>query len=135
MVTAFPVLTALGLTDHELTALRQQGFVSRELRAGGRSYAKLRYRFDGRQRAKYLGSNEAFVRQVERELGRLQGNHRLDRLLGCLTREANQVLRSIKPRVEPVLNEQGYEFHGRAVRRPRGHNRECAERRIENGRE
>lgn len=122
MVTAPPAIAALGLSVEEIAALRHQGFVCREERDRGRAYGKLRYRVHGKQHVKYLGKDDAFVRQVEQELSELQAPNQLNRTLGRLTREANQVLRSVKPRVESVLNDQGYVFHGRAVRKPRADN-------------
>jgi len=114
-----PAIASLGMSAEEIAALRHRGFVCRERRSGGLAYGKLRYRVRGKQRVKYLGKNEAFLRQVEEELLQLQAHNRLDRTLRHLTNEANRVLHSLKARVEPVLDERGYVFHGRAVRKPR----------------
>jgi len=119
VVVATPALASLGLTADELGALRRQGFVCREDRGRGRVYAKLRYRIHGRQHVRYLGKDEAFIHQVEQELAQLQAVIQLDRALGKLAREASRVLRSVKPKVESLLNENGYGFHGLAVRKPR----------------
>ena len=112
------LLTTFNLSDEELGALARQGFVSWE-RRGRCMYAKLRYRVDGKQRVKYLGKEEGFVRRVEEELAVLQSTSQLDRALGRLTRDANQVLRSVRGRVESVLSDRGYVLHGRSVRKPR----------------
>ena len=122
MVTAPPAIATLGLSAEEIDALRHQGFVCRDVRGRGRSYGKLRFRFNGKQRVKYLGADEAFVRRVEQELLAMQGTSQLNRMLACLTREAKQMLQSVKPKVESALNDQGFVFHGRAVRKLRTDN-------------
>ena len=68
-------LAGLQMTALELQALRRQGFVSREQR-GKRSYFKLRFRLLGQQRAKYIGSDPAVARQVQRNLDVHQAERR-----------------------------------------------------------
>lgn len=120
MTQTLPALAALGLSANEIDALSYQGTICREARLPDRTYAKLRYRIDGKQRVKYLGRDEAFVSMVEKELAALQARSQAHRELVRLAQEAEALLRSLKPRLESLLNEHGYVFHGRAIRKPRG---------------
>lgn len=112
-------LAVLGFSDEEISALAHQGFISTERRGNGRVYYKLRYRMDGEQRVKYLGKDSEFVERVRRELASLQEDTRARRELGRLVREAKQGIRIAKARLEPLLHEAGFVFHGLSIRRPR----------------
>ena len=56
MVTAPPAIATLGLSAEEIDDLRHQGFVCRAVRGRGRSYGKLCFRFNGKQRVKYFAA-------------------------------------------------------------------------------
>jgi hypothetical protein len=113
------LLAELELDSADVAALRRQGFVSREVRGGGRIVYKLRFRLDRRQRVKCLGADEELARRVEETLSRLQRPRRKTLVIGRLTREAARLLRDGKRRIEPWLDAAGYRFHGQAIRRPR----------------
>ena len=109
-------LEGLGLGAEELTAVRRQGFVSRETR-GGSVIFKLRFRVAGRPRVKYLGCDEARAAEVQDVLDALQRVRNYDRGLRELSRQANGQLRKSKRQLEPLLKNKGWKFHGRAIRR------------------
>jgi hypothetical protein len=113
------LLAELGLDSADVAALRRQGFVSREVRGGGRIVYKLRFRLNRRQRVKCLGTDEELARRVEETLSRLQRPRRKTLVIGRLTRAAARLLRDGKRRIEPWLGAAGYRFHGQAIRRPR----------------
>jgi hypothetical protein len=109
----------LGLTADELSALRHQGFVSREPRRGGVIF-KLRFRLaTGEQRVRYLGADRAAAAEVEKELCEMQRARRTNRALVRLVKEAGQRLRASKAMLAPALAGAGYRLHGLAVRRRR----------------
>jgi hypothetical protein len=110
-------LAQLGLVPEEVLALRKQGFVSGEKRGPGHTCYKLRFRFAGRQRVRALGGDAAVAERVRQELAELQASTRLDRELAQLTRKAKRMLREARQRLEPLLREEGFAFHGLAVRR------------------
>jgi hypothetical protein len=66
-----------------------------------------------------LGTAPAFADQVRAELGRLQHRALLHRQIKRLARTAKCKLRTARDRLEPLLNNAGFAFHGLAVRRPR----------------
>lgn len=98
-------------------ALTQQGFVAEEPRGNRRRY-KLRFRRDGRQTVRYVGSAER-AEAVKRELNQLQQDVQLERELKAWVKRTNQRLREAKRQLEPLLNAQGFAFHGQAIRKPR----------------
>jgi hypothetical protein len=114
---ALVVLPELGLTADEIAALRRQGFVSRERRGHGHVRYKLRFRHGGKQHVRYLGQDPQVADRVRQELASLQAATRLDRHLGRLLHEVTPLLRSVKTRLEPVLQDAGYRFHGLSIRR------------------
>ena len=113
---SFPALTALGLRAEHRAVLTRQGALCAE-HAGGRRRYKLRFRLGTKQVVRYVGVRSPFVRQVRRELARLQGPWRLQQRLRRLSRRARDVLRGTKRTLEPLLASEGYAFHGRDVRR------------------
>jgi hypothetical protein len=113
----FPALASLQLTSADLVTLASQGFVASE-RRGERRYHKLRFRRGRRQVVKYLGGPERAC-AVQAELDRLQAAWRRRRKLGALSRQAREMLREAKRQLEPSLAEQGYHFHGLAIRESR----------------
>ena len=111
-------LVRLGLTAAELETLRRQGSVSRERRGRRRLY-KLRFRVDGRQVTRYVGTDEGKAAEVRQGLHEWQGERHLDLELGRLARQAGRELRRAKRKLEEQMVERGLGFHGLAVRRPR----------------
>lgn len=114
---AFPTLFALGLTESDVTALKNQGFVHQERRSG-KILHKLRFRVAGRQRARCVTPQQAIA--IEAELSVLQKPVRMNRRLAELSDMARRQLRDSKQQLKPLLEERGYYFHGRQVRRRRG---------------
>ena len=114
---SFPALRQLGLADADLAVLQRQGFVAAEGRKPTRY--KLRYRRDGRQRIRYLGSQAEFVAQVRRELSQLQSPMRQARALRRSLRTASRALRKAKRSLLPVLAATGHAYHGLIIRRRR----------------
>ncbi len=116
----FPALRGLGLEEGELAALSRQGFVSPEQRGPQRAVIhKLRYRIQGRQRTRYLGSDPKFLEQIRRELAELQGPVRRHRNLQELRRQAWRGLRQAKSILAPLLAAEGWYYHGLTIRRRR----------------
>ena len=116
-LAGFPALAALGLSREQLAALAKAGSLQAERGGGGRIYCKLRYRSDWRQCVCYVGNNPEFVKQVQRELVRLQAHSRACRQLRILRREANASVRRTIRQLAPLLLPAGYCFHGREIRR------------------
>ncbi len=112
-------LAELGLTAVDQAALARQGSISREVRGRRMAVYKLRFRVDGRQRVRYLGTEAGGVRRVEEALRVLQDDRRLELALGRLHHELAQLLRDSKRRLAAPLAAAGFRFHGRAIRRPR----------------
>lgn len=109
----------LGLSTEEITSIRHQGFISREKRGRGTIVFKLRFRLDGRQRVKYLGTDAAQAALVQQELEKHQRGRQINQQLRELNRETAKLLRESKHRLEPFVAQAGLRFHGRAIRRPR----------------
>ena len=82
----FPALAQLRLRAADVFALASQGFVSLEKR-GNRRYWKLRFRRDGRQVVRSIGSAEQ-AHAVRAELAELQTDARQQRELKVLARRA-----------------------------------------------
>src|SRR5262245_35691495 len=116
-VADFPALGGLGLKDYHLKELSRQGFLATDKR-GRRTYVKLRFRCDGRQIVRYVGSAE-LAQAVSEELAVLQRDHQLQRHLDDLGRAAAQSLRIAKQKVAPLLAAEGFHFHGHAIRKSR----------------
>lgn len=112
-------LARLGLTTAELETLRRQGSVSRE-RRGRRWLYKLRFRVDGRQVSRYVGTDAGKAAEVRQGLHQWQRERHLDLELGHLARQAGRELRRAKQKLDEQMAERGLGFHGLAVRRPRG---------------
>jgi hypothetical protein len=113
----FPALASLQLTSADLVTLARQGFVAGE-RRGERRYHKLRFRRGRRQVVKYLGGPER-AHAVQAELDLLQAACRRRRKLAALSHQAREMLREAKRQLEPSLADQGYHFHGLAIRESR----------------
>jgi hypothetical protein len=123
VIKSVSVLASLGLTNDQIAALTKQGSICADVRSDGQVYYKLRFRLDGRQHVRYLGNVSEFVERVRAELGRLQHRARLRQQLGQLTRAAGRNLRAAKSRLEPLLGDAGFAFHGMAVRKRRSASR------------
>jgi hypothetical protein len=113
----YPALASLRLDVKDLAELARQGFVSTEWR-GKRTRYKLRFRRRGRQVVRFVGGPQE-VALIEQELAKLQSRHRLQLELKTLDRLARQELRDSKSRLMPLIEREGFKFHGRAIRRPR----------------
>ena len=109
-------LMRLGLKTAELETLRRQGFVSRECR-GGRWLYKLRFRVDGRQVTRYVGTDVRKAAEVQQGLTEWQGERHLELELGRLARQAGRELRRAKRQLAEQMADRGLNFHGLAVRR------------------
>jgi hypothetical protein len=112
----YPALTRLRLGQEDLIALSQQGIISPE-RMRGPIRHKLRFRRSGRQVVRYIRPTD--IDRVRAELSELQAARRLNKELSQLNRLARQVLRDSKTQLQPLINELGFRFHGREIRRPR----------------
>ena len=111
-------LADLGLTDQELEVLRHQGCVVAERRGRG-VYYRLRFRCAGQQRSVYLGRDPELAGRLRCKLAELQAAHRRGRRLSQMERQLRHVLRISKQRLKPLLESQGYHFHGLVIRRKR----------------
>lgn len=115
--TRFPALGRLRLAAGDFAELAKQGFVSTEA-CGLQTRFKLRFRRAGCQVVRYIrGAEEAVA--VTAELEQLQAARRLRRKLADLNREASRLLRESKTCLQPLVEANGFKFHGRQVRRPR----------------
>lgn len=114
---SFPALASLALGKEHLAALAKQGNLRAESAGQGNRYYKLRFRLGLQQHVRYVGNNSVFVDQVERELMELQKGSKSRRRLRRLSRKAKTCLRETKRRLEPMLANVGFYFHGREVRR------------------
>jgi hypothetical protein len=115
-IPEFTNLAKLGFAPEEIQSLfSREGFLHAESR-GGRTYYKLRYRRDGRQRVKYVAA--VLVPAIRAELQALQQNLQLRREIAALERHARRVLRDVKRTLQPVLGPE-FRFHGQAIRQRR----------------
>ena len=115
-------LQTIGFQAEEIAALKRKGTITQERRGRDTIIFKLRYRMEGRQRVKYLGSDRRVVEQIRAELHDLQAAHRRHRRLRRLETQARTLLQDTKLRLEAPLKQAGLKFHGRAIRRPRNQN-------------
>lgn len=113
------VFMRLGLTSEELRALKRQGFVSQEARSKHTTVFKLRFRLNGRQNVRYLGTDPEQARLIKEELRQLQRARQIDAQLRTLTDEARRVLRAGPEQLESLVRQAGFMFHGRMIRCPR----------------
>jgi hypothetical protein len=117
---SFPALTALGLEEVDLAALRRNGYLQYDRRlADGSGYWRMRFRKEGRLRTIYLGREPGVVAGVRRELSNLQAKRTAKRQQAQAVRQGREVLRRAKARLTPVLEQFGYHFHGIAIRKLR----------------
>jgi hypothetical protein len=103
--TASGILTRCGLTAEQLRALRRQGFVATERRGASRKKIhKLRFRWQGRQQVRYLGTDPGAAAQVRAALERWQSEARRRREAQRAARQARQ---AAKRQLTPLLPERG----------------------------
>jgi hypothetical protein len=112
----FPALYDLNLTEAEFGALRNQGFVSEEPR-NGQLYYKLRFRCNRRQRVRVIGFDPARAQAVASELQVLQHDVHVRRRFAASGSQLRRHLRDAKSRLEPLLWEHGFHYHGREIRK------------------
>lgn len=87
---------------------------------------KLRFRLGGRQRVRYLGTNQEEADDVERLVQALQSGRRIKKQLRELDHEVTEKLKTLKQRLSPFLDRAGLKFHGLAIRLPRARSPETA---------
>ena len=117
--SATRIFEGVGLSGEEIAAIKLQGFVSTERRGPDMTIFKLRFRLAGRQRVKYLGTDRAAAAIFRDALLRLQQSRRLDGELRYLSRQASKLLQFCKQVLQPGMEQTGFKFHGRALRRTR----------------
>jgi hypothetical protein len=117
LLADFPILASLRLDSEDIAAIADQGFISKDHR-GNRTYDKLRFRRDGRQRVRYIG-DAARASAVEEELKILQRPLQLRRRMAELTRSVTGELRTAREKLQPLAESQGYCYHGHALRKRR----------------
>ena len=116
-IANFPAIAKLGITEEELNALTFQGFVCQD-RRGDKIYYKLRFRLGGNQHVRYIG-NLDIARAVEAELLVLQQDVKHRQQLTALARAGSHQLRHAKQVLQPLLEIQGFHFHGQSIRKRR----------------
>jgi hypothetical protein len=114
--TADSLLRHYASRDEELQALTEQGTIQCE-RRGSKTVYRLRYRFEGRQRARYVRARD--VAALEAELDSLQRRMRGRRQRAALVGMARRALRDRKLVLSSVVETRGYYFHGHQIRRRR----------------
>lgn len=107
----------LSPADHD--SLARQGWVSEQIRPSGATTYKLRWRIEGRQRVRYLGSDPAVAAHVRAVLIDMRCARRTERALAQLLRQARFQLAAIKRQLAPDLETIGYAYHGYTARRTR----------------
>lgn len=112
-------LSRLNLTDDQMAALSTQGFVARERRCGRRDIFKLRFRIEGKQVVRSLGTSPANAASVALAVRVLQRTMRVQRELRKLEEELRRYLKATKKLLRPAVDLAGYRFHGMCVRRTR----------------
>jgi hypothetical protein len=112
----FPILSRIVRREEEFVALARQGFIRAEKRRK-KTIWRLRYRFGGRQRVRYVSPRD--VEALEAELSELQSRIRARRRLTRLSEQARQALRHRRSTIAPLLEASGYKFHGNQIRRRR----------------
>jgi len=83
------------------------------------AFFKLRYRLAGEQRVRYFGVDPAAAAAIQQELAAWQRGERALRALRQVERQARELIREGKHRLEPFVRAAGLRFHGRTIRQPR----------------
>ena len=112
-------LSGLNLTADQMAALSTQGFVARERRCGRRDIFKLRFRIDGKQIVRSLGTSPTNAARVAFGVRVLQRTMHVQRELRKLEEELRRYLKATKKLLRPAVEIAGYRFHGMCVRRTR----------------
>src|SRR4051812_22927584 len=110
-------LVALRLSPEDVRALARQGFVAAHVR-GGRTYFKLRWRLDGRQRVRGLGIDPRRAEAVRAALAARRHARAAARELDHLLARARRHLRNAKRLLAPIMAAAGFHYHGFTRRRP-----------------
>lgn len=114
----YPALATL-VSCQELEAMTRQGTVVAERFEAHKCRFKLRFRFQGRQKVRYIGIDSAFAERVRSELASLQHAHRSCRAFRNAARRARVRCRETKKELEPILAGTEFYFYGWEVRRSR----------------
>jgi hypothetical protein len=109
----------LHLEAATIALLERQGFVQAEQRSPSSIVYKLRFRSQGRQHVRYLGTDNALAERVREALKNLRRRRECESQLSQLAGQVGRRLRSAKGELAPLLHELGYHFHGQAIRRRR----------------
>ena len=107
------------ISSEETKALAKQGFVSAERRGPNCTVYKLRFRRDGRQQVRYLGTSTELATAVEQELEKLQQTVRQNQQMFELYEAMRKQLAEVKVTLRPLLLSKGFSFHGFSVRKTR----------------
>jgi hypothetical protein len=110
------MLAALGLSKLQLAALRRQGFVFLDRT---RDRWKLRFRFDGRQTVRCLGTDPVRAEKLAAELREWQQPRRLTVAVRRLAKQASSIVRDRQQRLAGLVASRGFYFHGHEIRQRR----------------
>lgn len=108
----------LRLSQDELRAVSRTGYIICEQR-GDERRCRLRFRLASRLRSRCLGKDQERVARTRTALKRLRVEKDNARALTKLLCLGITLFRSITARWTPALEEAGYYFHGRKIRRKR----------------
>jgi hypothetical protein len=107
-----------GVVDRDdLTAISARGFVSAEKRPSGLLTYKLRWRRNGRQCVRYLGSDPTIGARVKAAVAALRQPMQTARELNTDFAATRRALREVKAILSPLLAANGLAFHSYTVRR------------------
>lgn len=109
----------LARSAEEESAMLSSGCVCAEARGRRSTIYKLRFRCAGRQVVRYLGADSGFAEYVRSRLRMFQRPRRCQRELRQRARQARRLLKDTKAGMAPLLESEGYRFHGLAIRRRR----------------
>ena len=119
------VFAALGLCEEAIAALQHQGYVTSEKRRKTSVVFKLRYRLHGQQRVCYIGTDPLFAATIVQALDVHQRMRQIEATLRTLAAQSRRSLRENKQKLAPLVEQAGWKFHGRDLRRPRGSGKAC----------
>ncbi len=108
-------LENLRLSSDDRAGLESQGFVAPERLPSGAVCYKLRFReaVTGRQRVRYIGTDAKVAADVAKELEELQRDRKY---LRQLTRQARDLLRTVRATLEPQMRVIGLRYPGSVQR-------------------
>lgn len=120
-VSELASLAQLNVSAEEMHSLKRQGFVAAERRGvQGTPYFKLRFRHEGRQIVRGIGTDRERAASVIRELEALQHARRHELEFERVVRAVMAVSRTARARIEPLIAPLGFRYHGFSIRRRRG---------------